>query len=81
MPNAMLSCDSKSDLNIWGSWETYQPLAVEQRSAAASSDGPVAEVEHMVDLLSQLGGILMLSHKPYTALFGHTLNRKWDYSG
>lgn len=67
-------------LNIWGSCETYQPLTVEQRSAAASSDGPVAEVKHMVDLLSQLGGILVLGNKPQSALLGHTLDRKWDYS-
>ena len=56
--------------------QTYRPLAVEQRRAAASRDGPVAEVEHMVDLLGKLGCILMLSHKPHTALFGHTLDKK-----
>ena len=68
-------------LIIRHSRETYQPLTVEQRCAAASSDGPVAEVEHMVNLLSQLGGILVLRDKPHSALFGHTLDRNWDYSG
>lgn len=62
--------------SMWGSKDTYQLLAVEQRCAAASSDGPVAEVEHMVDLLGQLSGVLMLSHKPHTAFFGNTLDRK-----
>lgn len=64
------------EVRIWGSRETYQSLAVEQGCAAACSDGPVAEVEHMVDLLGQLGCILMLRHKPHTALFGYTLDRK-----
>lgn len=59
-----------------GLGETYQPLAVKQCCAAAIRDGPVAEVEHMVDLLGQLGGIFVLSHKPRTALFAHTLHRK-----
>lgn len=66
----------KKTLNIRGTAETYQSLAVEQRRAAASSDGPLAEAEDVVDLLGQLGGVLMLRHKPHTALFGHTLDRE-----
>lgn len=54
-------------------WPTYRPLAVEQRCAAARSNGPVAEVEHMVDLLSQLGCVLMLTHKPNAPLFVYAL--------
>ncbi|TNN55198.1 hypothetical protein EYF80_034551 [Liparis tanakae] len=51
--------------------ETYQPLAVEQRRAAARRDSPLAEAEHMVDLLGQLGGVLVLRHEPQAALFVH----------
>lgn len=54
---------------------TYRPLAVEECCAAASRNGPVAEVEHVVDLLGELGGILMVGHKSHTAFFGHTLEK------
>lgn len=54
---------------------TYQPLTVEQSCATSVCDGPVAEGEHMVNLLSKLGCILVLSHKLQTTFFGHTLDK------
>lgn len=58
------------------SLETDRSLAVQQRSAAAGGDGPVAEVEHVIDLLSQLGCVFMLRHKPYSALLAHALKKE-----
>lgn len=66
----------KGTIEILVSLETYQPLTVEQSCVAAISDGPITEVEHMVNLLSQLCGILVLSHKFHSPLFGYTLKRK-----
>ena len=52
----------------------YQPLAVEQGSAAARVNGPVAELEHVVDLLGQLGCVLVLRDQSPVPLLGHTLD-------
>lgn len=61
----------------YGTNETYQPLTVEQCCATSICDGPVTEGEHMVNLLSELGCILVLSHKLQTTFFGHTLDKKY----